>query len=110
MSIEKYFKEKITVQRLTAVSGTDKEQYTTLLSNVPCRIESQGDENIMLSDGAFYKMFRMFCGIIDIGIGDRVVKGNDTYCVKGIAEYDSYSAIKTGNGYHHLEIILALPK
>lgn len=111
MSIENYFTKTISINRLTPVTGTDKETYAQVLTNIACRIESQGDEAVMLDDGAYYKIFKMFCGIKDIRIGDQALdEDGNYYWVKGVNKFDSQSSIEVGLGYHHLEITLALPQ
>ena len=107
MSIETYYTKTVSVKGLTPVSGTDKETFVEKIASLSCRIEQQGEEPVMLGDGAFYNLFKMWCADVDIKEGDQVIDSEGiTYIVKGISKYDKGS----DSAVHHLEILLAVPR
>ena len=106
MSIRDHYITKISTKRLTSVGGTDKETFQTHLEDIPCRIEPQGEEPIMLGDGAFYNLFKMCCDNVDIKEGDEITDSEGkVYITKGVSVCRGSS-----NAVHHLEILLALPR
>ena len=105
MAIENYYTIRVSTRRLTPVAGTDKETFQDNIEALACRIEPQGEEPVMLDDGAFYNLFKMWCNNVDIKEGDEVISNGTTYIVKGISEFK-----RTTELVHHLEISLAKPK
>lgn len=107
MTIEEYYIKKVSVKGLIPVGGTDKEIFSEKITNLPCRIEQQGEEPVMLGDGAYYNLFKMWCADANIKEGDQVVDSEGiTYIVKGISKYEKGS----NPTIHHLEILLAVPR
>jgi len=105
MSIEKFYTTEVSTKGLTQVGATNKEVFTAKIGSLFCRIEPQGEEPVMLDEGAYFQLFRMWCEEAAIIVGDQVISGADTYIVNGVAEITG-----RGEDIHHLEITLALPK
>ena len=108
MSISRFYTKEVSVKGLVNVGATDKEIFSEKIASLFCRMEPQGQEPVMLGDGAFYNLFMMWCekGEVDIEEGDQVVDSDSIiYIVKGISEFKR--ATETA---HHLEILLAVPK
>jgi hypothetical protein len=107
MSIEGYYTKKVSVEGLIPVIGTDKEIFEEKITDLFCRIEQQGEEPVMLGDGAFYNLFKMWCADVNIKEGDKVIDSEGIiYIVKGISKYEKGS----NPAIHHLEILLAVPR
>lgn len=105
MAIETYYTIKASTRRLTPVAGTDKEIFQDNIEALACRIEQQGEEPVMLADGAFYNLFKMWCNKVDIKEGDEVISNGITYIVKGVSGFKRATEL-----VHHLEILLAQPR
>ncbi len=104
MSIRKFFNKTVNTQRLTAVSGSKRETWQTNLNNFNCAIQPIDPLQSELSDGSFYKLFKMYFNDKDILKGDRVVEGSNVYIVRGVNVVD-YSR---DSGQNHKVAILAL--
>jgi len=110
MSIERFYTQKVSVKGLVAIAGTDKETFQTKIEQLYCYIEQQGEESVMLGDGAFYTLFKMWCKKVDIQAGDQVIDEKDVvYLVKGVSLYNRPRPAGESTS-HHLEILLAVPK
>jgi len=105
MSIDRYYTTEVSVKGLTPIAGTDKETFAVKIAELFCRIEPQGEEPVMLGDGGYFYLFKMWCEEIDIMTGDQVISGETIYIVKGVSEIKA-----AGEDVHHLEISLAVPK
>lgn len=89
MGIQTLFDKTVDTQRLATVGSSHKETWHTNLSDLACHIQPLDGENVALSDGAFYQLFKLWCAIdTDIKIGDRVIDGDVTYTIKGVAIHD----------------------
>lgn len=105
MSIDRFYTKTVSVKGLTQVGATDKEIFTTKIAVLDCRIEAQSEEPVMLEEGAFYTLFKMWCDDADIIVGDQVIEGSTVYIVKGVSELKGAT-----EDVHHLEILLAIPR
>lgn len=97
--INDYFDLTVNTERLTAISGTDSEDWQANLTDVACQIQPLEDSPGSDLDGSYGKDFLMFCNEVDIIEGDKIVNGSDEYIVKGKRIYDFV-------GESHLELII----
>lgn len=91
MSINRLYNTTITINRLTPNSTGHKESYQALSEDVDCVIHPASREETALGDGAFFKLYKMYCDRdVDIQIGDQVINDANgvTYQVKGVADYN----------------------
>ena len=98
--IEDRYNKTVSTKRLVDITGTEKEQYATYLTGVDCLIQplmSSFGEDL---DGRTGKDFNMFCEVVDIKEGDKIVDGSDEYEVAGVNTYED------GQGTHHMEVII----
>lgn len=88
MSIAKHYNKTVNTQRLTAVSGSFKENWAASITGLLCHIQpSDGSEQLM--GGAFFSGFKMFCASgTDLQVGDKVVDGTTEYTVKAVADFN----------------------
>lgn len=100
--ISQFFDNTINIDRVGATSGEDDtESWATHLEGVSCQIQPLDDAFSEDLAGSYGKDFVMFCGVIDIQQGDKVIDGDDEYLVKGV---ESYSF----QGFSHMEIRIRL--
>ena len=104
MSIYRFYTTEVSTKRLTPVAWTDKETFAETIASLFCRIEPQGEEPVMMEEGAYFHLFKMWCAEVDITIGDQIISGTTAYIVRGVSEVRG-----KGETVHHLEILLALP-
>lgn len=92
MSINRQFNKTVNTQRLATVGASHKETWSTNLTNLECAIQPAGSEQSSLGDGAFYKLYKMWCAIdTDLQIGDRIIDDTTTFTVKGVS-YHNYGS------------------
>lgn len=104
MPISTYYATTVSTKRLLPVGATDKETFQLNIPELFCRIEQQGEEPVMMGDGAYYYLFKMWCKNADVKTGDQIIS-DSTYIVKGVSKFK-----RVTESVHHLEILLALPK
>jgi len=91
MSKQPYFTKTIKTKRITAVAGTDNQDWQDNLPAVSCNIQPlDGSFNEDLG-GSYGKDHLMFCDIVDIIIGDKVIDGTKEYLVKEAKNYEVMS-------------------
>lgn len=89
MAIATLFTQSVDTKRLGRVGATNKKEWETNLSDVPCTIHPVETSQQSLGDGAFYKTFKLWCALgTDILIGDQIVFGSRVFTVKGVSTYD----------------------
>lgn len=71
------YNEKVDVERLSIIEDTNKKEFTTHLSDVNCAIQPLEPQISQDIDGSFGKDFLMFCEVVDIKEGDRIVRNPD---------------------------------
>jgi hypothetical protein len=82
-----YFDTTILTKRITAISGTDNQDWQTNLTGVSCNIQPlDGNYNEDL-EGSYGRDYLMFCNIVDIIEGDKIIDGTDEYLVKSVKDY-----------------------
>lgn len=99
--LARQFNKTVNTERLAEIANTDKEEYQAHLTDIQCFIHP-GDEAFNEGlDGSFGKEFIMFCEIIDIKEGDRVIDGSTEYRVVGLENFSEFI-----DRAMHLEVIL----
>lgn len=84
--IESNYDKTIKTQRLTDESG-DREYFDDYLTGVACHIQPLEESFIEDLDGNFGKDWIMFCGVLDIKEGDRIIDGTTEYKVVGVESF-----------------------
>lgn len=103
MAIKKFYKDRVTVQRLSNVSGSKKETFQNIKTNMPCHIQALTGENFAVDEGSFYGRERMWCADSeDIQEGDKIINGSIKYVVNGVGSR-SYGR---GSSNAHKDILL----
>lgn len=70
-------------------SSTIKKGYSSFLSSFPCHVQPLDSTVIQDLPGGFGKNWLLFCPVLDIREGDKViVDGTDEYRVTGVENYD----------------------
>lgn len=82
--IENHYNTTFTTKRLTDVEGTNKREYTDNLSSTACMIQPLDPSFTGDLPGSFGKEWLMFCPVVDLEEGDRVISGGKEYKVTGI--------------------------
>lgn len=103
MPISQFFDNEVDVKRLEDTADTDNEEWGDHLSAVACQIqpldESYGED----LEGSYGKDFTMFCAVVDIKQGNKIVDGSAEYIVVGIESYN-------WQGFSHMELRIRLTK
>ncbi len=86
-SIEINYNKSVDVLRLVDIENGTSE-YETNLENLPAHIQPLEEGLSEDIDGNFGKDFLMFCDVVDIKEGDRVVDGATQYHVTAVDAYD----------------------
>ena len=102
MPINQFFDNEVDIKRLADTSGTaDNEDWSSHLSSVACQIQpldaSYGED----LEGSYGKDFVMFCSVIDVKQGDKIVDNSTEYIVAGVESYD-------WQGFSHMELTIRL--
>lgn len=102
MSIGNFFNHTVDTQRQESVGGGSfRQDWNTVLSDVPCAIHPVNGELVNIQGGAFYKQYKIFCAAdLDIEIGDRIVDGDDVYTVSGKSDYNDLG----GSSNEHMRL------
>ena len=103
MSITQLFDKTIDIYRLGDTEGTDdNESWAVHLADEDCQIQPLDDAFAEgLDEGSYSKDFVMFCSVIDVKQGDKIIDGTDEYLVAGV---ESYSF----QGCSHMELRIRL--
>lgn len=106
MSIKSQYNETVKVERLAVVSGTNKKTFTDHISSLACVIQPLEPSISADIAGGFGKNFLMFCDVVDIAEGDRVIRNAGTanekeYRVVGVESFD----LRTNK---HLEVTIRI--
>lgn len=88
--IERMYNQSATTERETAVGvSTIKKAYTENLSSFRCHVQPLDSEVFQDLPGGFGKNWLMFCPVLDIREGDKViVDGVTSYRVIGVENYN----------------------
>lgn len=106
MPISQFFDNEVDVYRLTDTADTDNEAWVAHLdgtSAVSCQIQPLEDAYSEDLEGSYGKDFLMFCAVVDILVGDKIVDGSAEYIVKGVESY-------SWQGFSHMELRIRLTK
>jgi hypothetical protein len=85
--IESNYDKTINTQRLTDESG-DREYFDDFLTGVACHMQPLEESFTEDLDGNFGKDWIMFCAVLDIKEGDRIIDGTDEYKVVGVESFN----------------------
>lgn len=96
-AISQFFDKQVAVKRLTGTAGTDNEAYGDHLSEVSCQIQPLEDSYGEDLEGSYGKDFVMFCEVLNIKQGDKIVDGTVEYLVVGLESY-------SWQGFSHMEL------
>ena len=99
-----FYDKTISVYRLTAIAGTQKESYGTIAVGIKCHIQQAEDSKVEYDFGKMYQVFRLFCPLnTNIKENDKLNDGVNDYIVKAVSTYE-VGSIK------HLEAIILIPE
>lgn len=87
MSITGFYDKTITVKRLATTTGA-KKAFSNIATDVDAHIQPLDAEFVQNTPYILGKDFQMYCGIIDLQEGDRVVEGSHEYKVVGVEKYE----------------------
>ena len=103
MPISQFFDNEVDIERLEDTADTDNEAFQAHLSDVSCQIQPLDDSYDEDLEGSYGKDFTMFCAVIDVKQGDKIVDGSVEYMVVGVESYD-------WQGFSHMELRIRLTK
>jgi len=88
MAIDRMYNQTAVTQRQTTTTGV-KKAYTNNLSTFACHVQPLDSEVVQDIPGGFGKDWLMFCPVLDIREGDKViVDGATEYRVTGVENYN----------------------
>ena len=102
MPISQFFDNEVDVYRLADTADTDNQAWAVHLTGtqeVSCQIQPLDDSYGEDLEGSYGKDFVMFCSVVDIKQGDKIVDGSTEYLVVGV---ESYSF----QGFSHMELTI----
>lgn len=105
MPINQFFDNEVDVYRLDDVD-TDNQAWVIHLTGtqtVSCQIQPLDDSYGEDLEGSYGKDFVMFCSVVDIKQGDKIVDGSTEYIVQGVESYN-------WQGFSHMELRIRLTK
>lgn len=106
MPISQFFDKTVDIYRLEDTADTDNQAFQVHLDGtaaVSCNIQPLEDAYGEDLEGSYGKDFVMFCPVVDIKQGDKVVDNSTEYIVQGV---ESYSF----QGFYHMELRIRLTK
>lgn len=101
MPINQFFDNEVDIKRLEDTTDTDNEAFQAHLSDVSCQIQPLEDAYGEDLEGSYGKDFTMFCAVIDVKQGDKIVDNSTEYLVVGVESYD-------WQGFSHMELRIRL--
>lgn len=105
--IQDIYNQTISTERLTlVVPSITKKDYQENLTNVDCHIQPLDPKINQDIEGGFGKDKLLFCDVLDIIEGDRIIHGSDTYRIVGIEKFNNDILGRS----HHMEIIIRIFK
>ena len=104
MPINQFFDNEVTIKRLEDTEGTeDNESWGDHLTEVACQIQPLDDSYGEDLEGSYGKDFVMFCSVIDVKQGDKIIDNSTEYIVQGVESY-------SWQGFSHMELRIRLTK
>ena len=90
MAIESMYKQTATTQRQEFMEeSTIKRGFVNKLAEFPCAVQPLTPEVAAIMPGGFGKNWLMFCPVLDIIEGDKIIIDEDKeYRVSGVETYD----------------------
>lgn len=93
------FNKKMNVERVIKTEdglGSYTETWQPVFIDVPCRINwVRGNEKIFFSKNSYFRDAKIFCGIIDIGVKDRVVIDGQSFDIVNVSNVDNVNKYLT---------------
>ena len=88
--IEDLFNTTVKVQRLAPVEDTDREEYADHIIGLGCHIQPLDDSYSQDMEGSFGKDKLLFCDVVDILEGDRIIDTETSieYKVVGVESFN----------------------
>lgn len=87
------FNSKVDIVRISKAKdsmGGYSEAEGVIHANVPCRINwSRGSERIQFDKNTYYRDAKLFCGIIDVTIKDRIKYDGVSYEIVDVSNVDN---------------------
>jgi hypothetical protein len=105
--IESQFTETVQVHRLVDVPGTNKKAFAIHIASLRCAIQPLEADTTQDIPGGFGKSFLMFCPVVDLKEGDRIIRDVDEsgdgreYRVVASESFDF-------QGQSHMEVIIRI--
>lgn len=103
MPIAQFFDNEVTIQRLEDTADTDNQAWGAHLTEVACQIQPLDDSFSEDLEGSYGKDFVMFCAVIDVKQGDKIIDNSVEYIVQGVESY-------SWQGFSHMELRIRLTK
>jgi len=98
------FNSKVDIIRVGKIKdglGGYDEDEAVIYANMPCRINwSRGSERIQFDKNTYYRDAKLFCGITDVTVKDRIKYSGVNYEIINVSNVDNV------NKYLSLEIKL----
>lgn len=91
MAIQDMYNKIVDTQRVVDDSG-NTEVYENHIEDLPCHIQPFDDAFSQDIDGNFGKDWLMFCDVVDILEGDRIVDGAIEYKVVSVESFEFLGA------------------
>ena len=83
-----FFVTNISTKRLTKITGKDNQDWQTCLASVDCNIQPLDSSYNEDLEGSYGKDYLMFCDVVDIIEGDKIISGSTEYIVKGVKSFE----------------------
>lgn len=90
MAISNMYNQSAKTEREDYIQGSDiKQTYVEHLDDFPCHVQPLDSEVVQDIPGGFGKNWIMFCPVVDIKEGDKVIiDGEIEYRVSGVENYN----------------------
>lgn len=91
MSLQSLFNAKVNILRITSTPSAmgPTEIANVLHNNLPCRINwKAGTQRIFFDKETYFRDGKLFCGVVDVTVKDRVQYGSKTYEIVDVNNVD----------------------
>lgn len=103
MPINQWFDNEVIIKRLEDIADTDNQAWGDHLTEIACQIQPLDDSYSEDLEGSYGKDFVMFCAVIEVKQGDKIIDNSTEYIVMGVESYD-------WQGFSHMELRIRLTK
>lgn len=95
--IQNHFNQTVSVDRMAVIldeddAPTNKRSFTEHIASLPCMIQPLDWNNSKDINVGFGKDMNMFCSVVDIKEGDRVIWNSDEYRVVATRKFSYYGS------------------